>query len=168
MTDINIRHTEPEDAVDIHEILVSPHVVAGTMRLPYMPLETTKERLVPAPDHLQLTALRGDGIAGFAELLLNRSSPRAMHCGELNMIATHPDHLRKGVCNALLSEVVRLAEGLLGLRRLSLTVWLENEAALDAYRRSGFKEEGHLRSYVRTESGYSDAIIMSRLFDVEE
>ena len=162
---IRIRHSEPQDAGAIHEILTAPHVVAGSMRLAHMPLASTAARLAPIPGRIQLTALRDDEVAGFAELLLETETFRAAHAGVLNMIATHPEHLRQGVCTALLSEVLTLSEGVLGLRRLSLIVWTENEAAAEIYRKNGFETEGILRSYVRTANGYSDATAMARIFD---
>lgn len=161
---IRIRHSEPGDAAEIHMILTAPHVVAGSMRLPHMPLASTEARLIPVPGRIQLTALFDDNVSGFAELLMETETFRAAHAGTLNMIATHPEYLRQGVCTALMSEIVELAEGLLGLRRLSLTVWAENEVAMGIYRQYGFETEGVLRSYVRTASGYSDAIVMARLF----
>ncbi|WP_419908094.1 GNAT family N-acetyltransferase [Hoeflea sp.] len=160
---IEIRHTEPEDAPDLHAILISPHVVEGTMRLPYMALATTQERLKPRAGRLQLTALADANVAGFAELLTETVSPRSTHAATLNMIVTRDDMRNKGICTALMNEITTLCDTVLGLRRISLLVWADNEQAIRLYERHGFEREGLLRDFVRGRDGYKDAIQMARI-----
>ena len=45
--DLAIRHVTERDHEAVHEILTSPHVVAGSMRVPLSPLQQTRERLAP-------------------------------------------------------------------------------------------------------------------------
>jgi hypothetical protein len=45
--DLVIRHVNDRDLEAVHEILTSPHVVAGSLRVPLAPLQQTRERLTP-------------------------------------------------------------------------------------------------------------------------
>ena len=73
-------------------------------------------------------------------------------------IATHPDHLRRGVATALLRKAA--AEGRRqGLREITLEVRRSNLAALAFYRRHGFAETGVRPGYYQDNG--EDAIIMT-------
>ena len=158
-----IRHAHPDDARDLHAILTSPHVVKGTMRLPHMALKTTEDRLAADQNRLQLVAVSDAGLLGFAELILNLDIPRASHCADLNMVATRDDDQGNGVARALIEELIRLCDTLLGIHRISLTVWVDNTRAIHLYTSLGFEEEGRMRDVVRRDGGYVDALIMSRI-----
>ncbi|MFA3918793.1 GNAT family N-acetyltransferase [Ruegeria hyattellae] len=158
-----LRHAHPDDAPELHTILTSPHVVRGSMRLPFMPLNTTEDRLAYNRNRLQLVALDGGAIVGFAELLLNFDAPRAAHSADVNMIATREEDQGKGVARALMEAIIASCDTHLGIRRLSLTVWVDNTRAIDLYQALGFQEEGRMRDFVRTETGYGDAIKMARI-----
>lgn len=160
---MTIRHAQPSDAEELHAILTSHHVVQGTMRLPHMALKTTEDRLRPEPNRLQLVALAEEQVIGFAELLLNLDIPRAAHAAELNMVAIREDQQGKGVARALIEELLAMSDGYLGLHRLCLTVWSDNDRAIRLYQSLGFEEEGRLRDFVRREEGFGDAIKMARI-----
>ncbi|PRY22212.1 putative acetyltransferase [Aliiruegeria haliotis] len=160
---ITLRHAEPEDAPQVHAILISPHVAEGTMRLTYMPLATTRDRLVAQPGRYQLVALRTEEIVGFAELITHPENPRWAHYGEINLVATREDMQRQGVARALIAGVIDLADSQLGLERLELKVWSANATAQRVYEAFGFEEEGTLRRYARSATGFNDAIVMGRL-----
>ncbi len=158
-----IRHAEPADAPALHAILTSPHVVLGTMRLRHMRLKNTEDRLAPDPNLVQLVAESDGEVSGFAELVLNTNVPRASHSAELNMVVTSERSQGKGVARALIGELIRLCDGYYRIRRISLIVWVDNTRAIELYRALGFKEEGVMRDFVRTEEGYCDALQMARL-----
>ena len=54
--DLVIRHVTERDLEAVHEILTSPHVVAGSLRVPFAPLQQTCERLTPTRGIYQLVA----------------------------------------------------------------------------------------------------------------
>lgn len=159
----SIRHAELADAPDLHAILTSPHVVLGTMRLPYMRLKNTEDRLAADPNLVQLVAESEGKLTGFAELILHQDVPRASHSAELNMVATSKESQGNGIARGLIEELIRLCDGYFGIRRLSLIVWTNNTRAIELYRSLGFEEEGVLKDYVRTEAGFCDAVQMARL-----
>ncbi|WP_305984540.1 GNAT family N-acetyltransferase [Roseibium sp. MMSF_3544] len=158
-----LRHAEPVDAPQLHAILTSPHVVLGSMRLPYMRLKNTEDRLAADPNLVQIVAESDGEVIGFAELVLHQNIPRAAHAAELNMVVTHGERQGQGIARAMIEEVIRLCDGFYRIRRLSLIVWVDNTRAIELYRQLGFEEEGRLRDYVRTEEGYCDALQMARI-----
>ncbi len=97
MTDIEIRHVRDGDVADIQRILEAPHVVRGTMRLPFHAEEVVRERIRHVEGTTKLVAVREGGVAGYAELVTHPGLARHRHAGEINMIATHPDHRGHGI-----------------------------------------------------------------------
>ncbi|MCL6285853.1 GNAT family N-acetyltransferase [Ruegeria sp. 2012CJ41-6] len=158
-----LRHAHQDDAPALHAILTSPHVVRGSMRLPFMPLKTTEDRLAHDRNRLQLVALDGNSIVGFIELLMNSGTPRAAHSAEVNLVATREEDQEKGVARALMEAIIASCDTHLSIRRLSLIVWLDNTRAIALYKALGFQEEGRMLDFVRTETGYGDAIMMARI-----
>lgn len=160
---ISIRNAEEHDASAVHEILTSPHVVEGTMRLEFMPLDTTRLRLQPEQDKIKLVAISGDEVIGFAELITHPDLPRHAHVGEINMIAVRADHQRNGVGQALLQALIDLSDRWLGIHRLGLIVWETNQRAISTYEQRGFKIEGTMRDYVLVDGKWVNAHVMGRL-----
>lgn len=56
-----------------------------------------------------------------------------------------------------------LADNWLGLTRVELTVWADNQAALALYRKAGFVEEGVARDYGLRHGVLVDALYMARV-----
>ena len=98
---VTIRGLEERDHDAVHAILTSESVIEGTMRVPYSPLHSTKDRLEPKDDIHLLVAEVDDRVVGFAELVGYPSHPRHRHVAELNMVCTHPEFERRGVGRAL-------------------------------------------------------------------
>lgn len=160
--DIEIRHAEPSDAPAVHEMLVSGHVVAGTMRVPYAPLAETEERLRPADGRFVFVAVVDGAVAGFAEMITH-AWPRNNHVGEVDMVVTGREHQGRGIGRKLLESMIDLADDWLHLVRLQLFVWTDNAHAIGLYEKYGFEVEGTLAKYVRGRGSYLDAHVMGRL-----
>lgn len=160
-----LRHSEPDDAEAIHAILTSPHVVTGSMRLPFMHIKTTQDRLAYDANRLQVVALHEGEVVGFSELILNSDTPRASHSAEINMVATRADLQGNGVARALVKELIKICEECFGIKRLSLIVWAHNTRARELYASFGFEEEGYFRDFVRNDVGYGDAVPMAKFFE---
>ena len=73
--ELTIRPASVDDHPAVHEILMSPHVLRGTMRVPRSPVEQTRERLSPARGVIQLVAEAAGEIVGFAELITHPDDP---------------------------------------------------------------------------------------------
>lgn len=161
--ELETRHAEPSDTLEIHDILTSPHVLEGSMRLKFMPRALTEERLSARPGRYQIVAVAEGQVAGFLELVGHPENPRWAHSAEINLIATRADMRGKGVARLLLSEIVIFADCALGLERLDLKVWANNDVAIRLYEQFGFEKEGLLRRYARAPDGFHDAVAMGRL-----
>jgi putative acetyltransferase len=160
---LKIRHVAEADVGAVHAILQAEHVVRGTMRLRYSDLDFARQRIKPVDGTMKLVATFDDAVAGYSELVTHPDLPRHRHAGEINLVATHPDHRGRGVGEALMKEMIELADDWLQLTRLGLTVWTANTSAIALYRRHGFEIEGTMRRYAFGEGGYVDAHIMGRI-----
>jgi putative acetyltransferase len=59
--------------------------------------------------------------------------------------------------------MIDLADNWLGLRRIELTVFADNVAAIHLYQKCGFTIEGTARQFALREGAYCDAHTMARL-----
>jgi len=158
-----IRAVAERDHEAIHEILTSPHVVAGTMRTPLAGFHQTKERLRPRAGTYQVVAEADLQVVGFGELITEPEHPRFSHVGDLNMVATRSDSVGQGIGRSLTEALIDLAENWLNLRRLSLIVFSDNEPAIHLYQSVGFEIEGTMRRFGYGNGVWMDAIMMGRL-----
>jgi hypothetical protein len=78
------------------------------------------------------------------------------------------DWQRRGVGSALLTAALDLADRWLNYRRLELTVYTDNTAAVTLYRKFGFVIEGTHRDFAFRDGRYVDAFAMARLNAVED
>jgi L-phenylalanine/L-methionine N-acetyltransferase len=161
--DAVIRAVAERDHEVLHQILTSPHVVAGTMRVPYAGLHQTKERLTPRLGTYQIVAEVAGDVVGFGELVTEPAHPRYGHVGDLNMVATRADSVRQGIGRMLAEALIDLAENWLNLRRLSLIVFSDNEHAIRLYGSLGFEIEGTMRRFGYGNGAWMDAIMMGRI-----
>jgi L-phenylalanine/L-methionine N-acetyltransferase len=161
--DPTIRTVAEQDQQAIHDLLTSRWVIEGTMRVPYARLAETVERLAPRPGVHQLVAELDGELAGFLELITYPNEARHRHAGEINLVCTRAHLARRGVARSLMTAALELADDWLGLRRLTLTVFVDNPGARSLYEQLGFEPEGTLRDYAYKRGTYVDAHVMSRL-----
>lgn len=159
-----IRAVAEPDHEAIHHILTSPHVIAGTMRVPFAGLHETKQRLSPRLGTHQIVAeSAGEGVIGFGELVAEPEHPRHGHVGDLNLVATRADSVGQGVGRMLTEALIDLAENWLNLSRISLIVFSDNQPAIHLYESLGFEVEGTMRRFGYGNGAWMDAIMMGRL-----
>jgi putative acetyltransferase len=63
----------------------------------------------------------------------------------------------------LLAAALDVADNWMNLHRVELTVFADNEAAQNLYRKFGFEVEGRLRDYAVRDGKYVDTVSMARL-----
>jgi putative acetyltransferase len=69
----------------------------------------------------------------------------------------------RGVGSLLMQSLCELADRWLGLLRLELEVYADNEPAQRLYRRFGFEPEGVHRAFALRDGRFVDALSMARL-----
>jgi L-phenylalanine/L-methionine N-acetyltransferase len=159
-----IRHATAADAEGVWRNMTDESAYNGTLQLPYSSPDRWRERLAPADGVVNLVACAGDEIVGNGNLHTNTKTPRRAHAGSLGM-AVPAAWQRKGVGTALLGAIIELADHWLGLARLELTVYVDNEAALALYRKHDFEIEGTMRGYALRRGVLVDTHAMARLRD---
>lgn len=158
---VEIRAACPADAEGIATIANLPGFRAGTLRLPFQSVEDTRQWLEkPNPDAINLVAVLDGRIIGNAGL--RRHSGRQIHTGHLGM-GVHDDFTGRGVGSALLGALVDTADNWLAIRRLELTVYVDNAPAVRLYEKFGFETEGRHRAFAFRNGEYVDAFAMARL-----
>ena len=159
---ITIRAAEPDDADDLAILFNCPGVVAGTLQLPFSSVEQRRERLAEPPRGTHdLVAVVDGRVVGMLGLHLELSA-RRRHAANFGM-AVHDDFQGQGIGSALLQAMLDLADNWLGLRRVELFVYTDNQAAVHLYEKFGFQLEGTARGYGLRAGEYVDAFMMARL-----
>jgi putative acetyltransferase len=160
---IEVRRAEPRDAEALSEVMGAPKAMAGTLQLPLPSVEMWRKRLADFPSEDYLLVAEVDGrVVGNAGLHLASKSPRRRHAGSVGM-AVRDEYQGKGVGTALMKAILDIADNWLNYRRLELTVYTDNEAAVALYRKFGFEVEGTLREYAFRDGAFVDTFTMARL-----
>jgi L-phenylalanine/L-methionine N-acetyltransferase len=136
-----VRTIDIADAADIAAIYAHESVIANTGQVPmksgqfWMGFWKSKD-----PEAIELVCEVNGRAVGHLGILTN-ASPRRKHVATFG-IAVHPDSQGRGVGNALVGEMLRLADNWLNLVRVELTVASDNVRAMSLYRKHGFVVEG--------------------------
>jgi putative acetyltransferase len=115
-----------------------------------------------AAQRFEIVADVADHIVGFAGLYVLGDGFGHSGCLMLGVLESAQ---RSGIGSALLRIIMKTAHVLAGLRRLHLTVFCDNEAAIRLYRKFGFEIEGRHRCFARRGAEFVDAFTMARIFD---
>jgi putative acetyltransferase len=143
--------------------MAAPRARAGTLQLPFPTVDMWRKRIADfaADDYLLVAEANGE-VVGNLGLHSSVKSPRRRHVGYVGM-AVRDDWQRRGVGSALMAAALDLADRWLNYRRLELTVFTDNAAALALYRKFGFVIEGTHRDHAFRDGRYVDAYSMARL-----
>lgn len=158
---IVIRPPQEQDLPAIAEIYSFEAVLEQTSQLPYRPAEHWRHfysnKGVP---FLELVAICNNRAVGHLGILLN-DNPRRKHVASFG-IAVHPDYHGQGVGNALMTELIHLADNWLNLLKIELEVSSENGIAIALYKKFGFVMEGESRFDMFRNGRYSHTCHMAR------
>lgn len=159
--EILIRATEIKDAREIHEIRIMDGVRDNI-------LATTGESIAKVEEYLnsslasglQFVAVFDDKVVGQIGMFIS-SNPRCSHIGDIGMMI-HSDYHGKGIGSKLLEKILELADDYYMLKRVELTVFTSNEAAINLYKKHDFTIEG-TKKYGAVRNGrYADLYYMAR------
>ncbi len=130
--------------------------------MPYQSVEVWRKRLAASNERqIKLVAVHGNEVIGHIGLD-QYTRIRQTHIGSIGMVVT-PEWHRKGVGSKLLAAVLDVADNWMNLRRVELTVYADNEAAIGLYQKFGFETEGRLSQYAIRDGVMVDALTMARL-----
>ena len=139
-----------------------PAVTRQVLQMPFQSTEVWRKRLALDDERsLKLVALHeGEVVANLGMEQFSRV--RRAHCASLGMGVAVPWQ-GKGVGSRLLAAALDVADNWMNLRRVELTVYADNEAAIGLYRKFGFEIEGRMRDYAVRDGRWMDTLAMARL-----
>jgi L-phenylalanine/L-methionine N-acetyltransferase len=156
-----IRHAEPADIDAIKAIYDQATVFANTLQLPYQPVSNWQRLYQAGSGFYNLVAEIEGKVVGQLGLQVCQS-PRRRHVAELGM-GVSEEYQGQGVGSALLRAALEMADNWLNIRRMELTVYSSNEAAIALYERFGFEVEAELADYAFQYGNYVSALCMARI-----
>jgi len=159
--DLTIRALEPEDLADFIDLRSQPRSCANTLGVPHPRSADWRAKLEnPASGARHLVAVTGGKAVACASLLVHPD--RRAHAAGVG-ISVHDAYAGRGIGRALFAAILDIAENWLALKRIELTVFADNAAAIALYQSFGFECEGTLRAYAFRAGEYVDALAMARL-----
>jgi len=161
---IKIRKAEASDAKAVKEIYEYENAHYGTLQLPHPSLESWEKRLTNIPDNVHAyVAILNDEIVGNLSFEI-ATNPRRRHVGAFGM-GVKDNVQGQGVGTALLKTAIDLADNWVNIKRIELTVYSDNERAINLYKKFGFVTEGEAKSYAFRNGKYVDAYYMARIVE---
>jgi RimJ/RimL family protein N-acetyltransferase len=149
------RMEDKEKLIEMYESLSNEAVRWG---MPPYNKEVIERWLSNLQNLIVLVALYNDKIVGHAQIYKLPHS-RRKGTGDL-VIYLHQDFHNVGMGTAMLTELIELAKGE-GLRRIGLSVIVDNKRAINLYRKFGFKIEGIMKdAYFGEDEKYHDELVM--------
>ena len=147
---LTLRALRVADAEQLHALELQPSMLHGNPAAPYPTLEKTRAWLEKFDaSKVAIAAVVGDILVGFG--ILSRGLLRRAHTATI-AVDVHDAWHGRGVGSALIVEMLDLADQWLGLRRVELNVFTDNQAAIALYRKYGFEVEAtHRGAALRTE-----------------
>ncbi|TYC67154.1 GNAT family N-acetyltransferase [Stappia sp. BW2] len=156
-----IRAERPEDVDGLTVLQGLPKFREGTLRLPYPRRKDVEARVSQSsPDKVSLVGYLGEKLVAAAGF--TRFAGRRGHAASLGM-GVHDDYSGRGIGQAMLGELIEIAENWMNIHRLELTVFADNDPAVRLYQKLGFEIEGTLRDFAFRSGAFVDAYAMARL-----
>ena len=162
---ITIRRSEVRDAAAMARYMSDPAIFGALLQMPYPSEAMWQARLAEdgasGKADLSLVAERDAEIVGSAGLFSPGPAQRRRHVAGLG-ISVVREAQGQGVGSALMAALCDYADRWLGVLRIELTVYADNEVAQRLYRKFGFVVEGRFKGYALRDGAYADTIAMAR------
>jgi putative acetyltransferase len=159
---VQVRAMRADDWRDLYKIWTDPRVCWGTLQTPFQAEDDVRKKVETVPDRMvRLVAVMDDRVVGASTLHRGRS-PRMQHVADCG-VSVHPDYWNQGVGSTLIAAIVDMADNWLDIKRIELTVYVDNAAAIHLYEKFGFVIEGTMEAYAFREGEYVDTHVMARV-----
>ena len=157
-----IRPVRVEDVADLEAVRHQPGVLAGTLNIPSERRLDRQLRIEGlGPNTHELVAEVDGRVVGTAGLVAFHG--RMNHAGEIAHIMVHDEFQGRGIGRQLLEALLDIADNYLGLVRVELLVYPDNDGAVRLYESLGFAHEGVKRKCARRQGRLVDAVMMARI-----
>ncbi len=102
-----------------------------------------------------------------ATCIVCRLNRRSAHTICLTTLATNPNFQRQGIGTKFLRELINEIRKDEEIKRIELYAEVDNEIALNFYKKLGFQVEGCLRKYFKRakENDFVDELVLALIFD---
>ena len=130
--------------------------------MPYQSDSLWEQRLASSSDN-NIIAIQDDEILGQLSLIVIEKL-RKKHVATFGM-GVSSSHTGKGIGSKLLTTALDLTDNWLDITRVELEVYIDNEAAINLYKKFGFEVEGTSKNYAFKTGKYVDALFMERIND---
>lgn len=162
MPKIEIKRFSDAHLEGVTSLYNEPAVCRQMLQMPYQSIDTWRKRLTADSErHLQLVALHNNEVIGNIGLE-QYSRVRRSHAGGLGM-AVATIWQGKGIGSRLLEVALDVADNWMNLHRIELTVYTDNEMAINLYHKFSFETEGQLHEYAVRDGNFIDALSMARI-----
>jgi putative acetyltransferase len=157
----DLRAPEPDDVPGITALMNQPGVRYFTLRTPYCTPEEVSFLASSTDERRIVLALDGSVPVGVA--MLTPGKNRRAHTAELDLLAVHDAWAGRGIGRALVAAMLDIADNWLNLKRVGVTAFADNAAAIALYEKFGFVREGVRRADAFRHGGFADAVPMGRV-----
>jgi putative acetyltransferase len=165
LSKFEFRRAAAGDAEALVRLMSDEDVISELLQTPYPSVEAWRKRLetqATEVEGIHLVAVHGDEVVASAGIHGHPNLPRLRHSGMLGMSVARPWQGR-GVGSEMMRRLLDWADNWMGLLRIELSVYTDNERALALYRKYGFEMEGTLRAFALRRGRYADVYTMARL-----
>ena len=167
--DLEIREAQPADAQSLlaymQELIREPGLdiplAPDEFQMTVQEEEEFLRRLKTAENAVMFLAMSGREIVG--EINLQGGTRQAMRHDAFLGMSVRKGWRGKGIGTRLMARAMEWAQGNPVVRRVELTVYARNAAAIHLYKKFDFKVEGRRRNKIFQEGRYLDDFVMARL-----
>jgi L-phenylalanine/L-methionine N-acetyltransferase len=159
---ITIRHAEKRDAAAIQAVYACPNAYTGTLQLPWPSTDKWESRLAATSNHISryVAEIEGEivGELGFEVY----EQPRRRHVASFGM-GVKDSYQGRGVGSALINAMLELTDKWMNIKRIELTVYTDNHAAIGLYKKFGFVIEGESKDFAFRNGEFVSVYHMARI-----
>jgi L-phenylalanine/L-methionine N-acetyltransferase len=162
---LEIRPIRIEDAEAINQMRRMDGVRENTLGIISEKITRNQNYINSLTDseHMLVAEVEEDGVKKVVGVIAMNvyKNPRLSHSASIG-ISVHTEYQSKGIGRALFNKIIDLADNWLMLVRLELSVFTDNERAINLYKSQGFEIEG-IKKYAAIRNGkYEDEYMMAR------